>query len=87
MDDIGTLDDDDQHTNLGDILDIEDLQNSLGGIQNMYIGFEVIFFYFFTNLNFQKLPSILAFGKQQNSRQKCLGIKGRSENISLYIKF
>jgi hypothetical protein len=58
MDDIGTLDDDDQHTNLGDILDIEDLQNSLGGIQNMYIGFEVISFSFFTTyyLIFKNYP-------------------------------
>lgn len=40
MEDNGTLEDD-QHTNLGDILDVEDLQNPLGGVRNMYAGFDV----------------------------------------------
>lgn len=35
--------DQDEHHNLGDILEVEDLENSLGGVQNLYAGFEAKF--------------------------------------------
>lgn len=34
----------DAQANLCDVLDVDDLENSLGGIRNMYTGFDVCFF-------------------------------------------